>query len=405
MKYKNETPWKSDLYWTSNYNFKEEIRKDMELPERVIIHDATLRDGEQTPGVVFRKKEKIEIAKKLDEVGVNRIEAGMPAVSEEDAAAITEISKMNMKADIFSFVRASKTDIEKSAQCGVRGVVIEVPIGEPKLTMQFNWTWEDVLRKSIESINYARSLGMYVTYFPYDTTRSKESDLENLLTRLMQEAPPDSIGIVDTTGCCTPRAMAYLVKKVKALTGVTIEVHTHNDIGMGVASEMAAIEAGASVVHTSVNGLGERSGNAALEEVVVALRTLYGFETTIQFGKLKELSELVEKLSGFPVGVNKAVVGNGTFMRESGIGIDKVLHEPLAMFSLNPKFVGLEPCAVLGKKSGLASVELKLNQFGLTADKDQTSAILKEIKDLGLEKKALVTDEEFMSIYKKVMGK
>src|SRR5580693_5289646 len=261
--------FKEGQWWVSPYNFIPEVASTFQLPKKVEIHDATLRDGEQTPGVVFSVADKIAIAEKLDEVGVERIEAGMPAVSEQDFEAIKQISKLGLKAKIYTFARAMTADIDKAVECGAHGVIIEVPIGYPKLKYQFKWTWEDVLRKSVPVINYAKSHGLHAVYFPYDTTRAREEDLTNLLTRIMQEAPPDSIGVVDTMGCVLPEAMKYLVRLVKSLTNLPVEVHTHNDFGMAVATELAGVEAGAEVVHSCANGLGERTGNAALEELKI----------------------------------------------------------------------------------------------------------------------------------------
>jgi isopropylmalate/homocitrate/citramalate synthase len=185
-----------DKWWVSPYNFVDDVTGQFDLPEKVEIHDATLRDGEQTPGVVFRKDDKVRIAQKLDEVGVERIEAGMPAVSQEDFDAIKAISKLGLNAKIFTFARALPIDIDKAIDCGADGVIIEIPIGYPKLKYQFGWTWEDVLRKSIDCINYAREKNLYAVYFPYDTTRARDEDLTNLLTGIMAESPPDSIGVV-----------------------------------------------------------------------------------------------------------------------------------------------------------------------------------------------------------------
>jgi isopropylmalate/homocitrate/citramalate synthase len=200
----NDKYFRENEWWVSPYNFVPEVRNTFQLPKSVAIHDATLRDGEQTPGVVMSIKEKVEIAEKLDEIGVDRIEAGMPAVSEQDFEAIKQISKLGLKSKIYTFARAINADIDKAIECGCHGVIIEVPIGYPKLKYQFKWTWEDVLRKSVPVINYAKSRGMHVVYFPYDTTRALESDLSNVLTRIMQEAPPDSVGVVDTMGCILP---------------------------------------------------------------------------------------------------------------------------------------------------------------------------------------------------------
>jgi methanogen homocitrate synthase len=228
--YRKENDW-----WVSPFNVVPDVTSKMALPEKVEIHDATLRDGEQTPGIVFSVEDKIAIAEKLAEVGVERIEAGMPAVSEPDFEAIKRISKLGLKSKIFTFARAMNADMDKALECGAHGVIIEVPIGYPKLQWQFKWTWEDVLRKSVDAINYARKRGLYTVYFPYDTTRAREEDLTNLLTRLMQDAPPDSVGVVDTMGCALPEAIKYMVRLVKNLTGLPVEVHTHNDFGMAVA--------------------------------------------------------------------------------------------------------------------------------------------------------------------------
>ena len=178
-----ESHFEDGKWWVSPYNFVPEVRNQLLLPPKVQIHDATLRDGEQTPGVVFSIDDKIAISRKLDEIGVDRIEAGMPAVSAQDATAITEITKLGLKARIFTFARALKQDIDMALECGAHGVIIEVPIGYPKLTTQFGWTWKDVFEKSRDVINYARSNGLYAVFFPYDTTRARPDDLENLCLR------------------------------------------------------------------------------------------------------------------------------------------------------------------------------------------------------------------------------
>ncbi len=393
-KYLQENKW-----WVSPYNFTEEVTDEFSIPEKVEIHDATLRDGEQTPGVVFRKEDKIRIAQMLDEVGVERIEAGMPAVSDEDFQAIKEISKLGLKAKIFTFARALPVDIDKAIDCGADGVVIEIPIGYPKLKYQFGWTWKDVLRKSIDCINYARDKKMYTLFFPYDTTRAREEDLTNLLTHLMSEAPPDAVGVVDTMGCAMPEAIKYMVRKVKKLTGLPVEIHTHNDFGMGVATELAAVTAGASVVHSCINGLGERTGNAALEELMVGLHLLLGIETNYKFDRILSMCKLAEELSGVTPATNKPVIGVGNYTRESGIGIDLVMKTPLAMFATAPQFFGREGEVVLGKKSGKASVTYMLEKLGVKNVGDETVAeILKDVKAMGTEKRSLLTTDEFKNI-------
>jgi isopropylmalate/homocitrate/citramalate synthase len=399
-KYYRENEW-----WVSPYNFVPEVRGTFELPAKVAIHDATLRDGEQTPGVVFSVADKIAIAQKLDEIGVDRIEAGMPAVSEQDFEAIRQISKMGLKARIYTFARAINSDIDKALECGCHGVIVEVPIGYPKLKYQFKWTWEDVLKKSVGVINYAKSRGLHVVYFPYDTTRAREDDLRNLLSRVVLDSNPDSVGVVDTMGCALPEAIKYMVRLVKSLTKLPVEVHTHNDFGMAVATELAGVEAGAECVHSCANGLGERTGNAALEELIVALHVLYGYDTQYNLGKLPELGELVSRISRFEIAANKPILGERNFTRESGIGVDLVVKEPLAMFGTHPALTGRRGEVVLGKKSGKASITYNLEQMGVaSADDDAVGEMLRLVKEKGIEKRGLVTPEEFREIVDGVLA-
>jgi isopropylmalate/homocitrate/citramalate synthase len=397
---------RDDQWWVSPFNVTSDVRQSFSLPPRVQIHDATLRDGEQTPGVVFSVADKIAIAEMLAVVGVDRIEAGMPAVSDDDFAAIKQIAKLGLTARIYAFVRAITADIDKSLECGVHGVILEVPIGYPKLLWQFKWTWEDVLRKSVEVVRYAKAHDLEVVYFPYDTTRAREEDLTNLLTRMVQDAPPDSVGIVDTMGCVLPGAMKYLVRLVKRLTnGLPVEVHTHNDFGMAVATELAGVEAGAEVVHSSANGLGERTGNAALEELIVALHVLYGYETPYRLDRLPELGALVSRLSNAPIAVNKPILGAGNFTRESGIGVDLVLKKPLAMFGTHPALTGRCGEVVLGKKSGKASITCALEQLGVSGAGDEAvGEMLRLVKERSIARRGLVTREEFREIAQRVLA-
>ena len=401
-----ETHFEDGKWWVSPYNFVPEVRKDLILPPKVEIHDATLRDGEQTPGVVFSIDDKIRIASKMDEIGVDRIEAGMPAVSPQDAEAIKEISKLGLKSRIYTFARALKTDIDMALECGAHGVIIEVPIGYPKLVTQFGWTWEDVFKKSRDVINYAREQGLHAVFFPYDTTRARPEDLTSLCNAIMAESPPDAIGIVDTMGCATPEAIKYMVRWVKDMTGLPIEIHTHNDFGMGVATELAAVTAGAECVHSCGNGLGERTGNAALEELILGLDLLYGYELGYRLDKLPELGAMLSELSNVPIARNKPVLGHGNFIRESGIGIQYVMHDPLVMFGTHPALTGRTGEVVLGKKSGKASITYKMEALGLGALADEQAAeVLVRVKSKGIEKRDMLSDEEFRGIVEDVRAK
>lgn len=390
--------WIRDEWWTSEYNFRDEVRKGFNLPKRIQIHDATLRDGEQTPGVVFRKEEKIAIAKALDEVGVDRIEAGMPAVSSEDMEAMKAISSLGLKAKIMAFCRVMTSDIDKAVECGTWGVVLEIPSGLPRLKYQFNWSEDEIIRRSIEGINYAKKKGLYVCYFPYDTTRAEFTFIRRLVKEVTTNAEPDSIAIVDTTGCILPEAMRFLVSQVKSLTSLPIEVHNHNDFSLATANSLAAVEAGAEVVHVCVNGLGERTGNTSLEEVAVCLRTLLGVEIGVKLEKLHQLSQLVEKMSGIKLAVNKPVVGSNIFTRESGLGADIFKDNPRVAFAIHPNLVSREFQLVLGKKSGAPSIKVKLNEMGISATDEQIKSILNKVKLAGIAKKGLLSDSEFRDI-------
>ncbi len=392
-------------WWVSPFNLYAQVRNTYQLPPKVSIHDATLRDGEQTPGVVMTVADKVELAEKLAEVGVERIEAGMPAVSDMDFQAIKEIARLGLKSRVYTFARAMQADIDKALECGAHGVIIEVPIGFPKLKYQFKWTWEDVLRKSAPVIKYAKERGLHTVYFPYDTTRATEDDFRNVLTRIMEEAPPDSVGVVDTMGCILPEAMKFMVRLVKSVTNLPVEVHTHNDFGMAVATELAGVEAGAEVVHSCANGLGERTGNAALEELVVCLHVLYGYDQQYNLAKLPELGEVASRISRIPIAVNKPILGSRNFTRESGIGVDLVVKEPLAMFGTHPALTGRSGEVVLGKKSGKASITWNLEKMGITDyDDDAVAEMLKRVKDKGIEKRGLLTDEEFAAIVDGVLA-
>jgi len=397
-------PWETENWLTSPVNYWEEVRKNFTLPKKVLFHDATLRDGEQTPGVVFRKEEKVEIAKKLSELGVDRIEAGMPAVSEEDAQAIKDIVSLKLPAKTMVFSRAMPKDLDNAIECGVWGVVLEVPSGEARIKYQMGWTEDQVIERSVTAVKYAKDNGLFVNFFPYDTTRAKFSFLERLLSEVMEKGGPDSVSVIDTTGVALPSAIGALVRKVKSLVDVPVEVHTHNDFGLGVAGTLSAVENGAEVVHVCANGLGERCGNAALDEVAICLKALYGVETNIKYEKLYETAQLVQKLSAVQMAQNKPVVGRLPFCREIGLGMNVVLEHPTVLFPIKPEFVGQKIQMLLGKKSGKPSIQVKLDALGLSATDDQVAEMLQLVKAKGIEKKNTLSDDEFKVIADKVLN-
>ncbi|MDF2571525.1 MAG: 2-isopropylmalate synthase, partial [Sporomusa sp.] len=384
--------WQDEKWWVSPYNFTPEVLQQYKLPANVIIHDATLRDGEQTPGVVMSIEDKVEIAKMLDSIGVERIEAGMPAVSEADKQAISEISKLGLKSKIYTFARGKNEDIDMAVDCGADGVIIEMPTSVPKLKYQFpKWSEQDVIDISLNAVKYAKERGLEVVYFGYDTTRADLDFLFRLYDKIIEEGKPHGIGLVDTMGCLTPTATSWLVKKIKERYDVRVEIHTHNDYGMAVATSLAAIEAGAEVIHTCINGLGERTGNAALEPVLVALRTMYGIGKQYNLDQLKACSDRVEQISKVTKPVNQPFVGRNVYVRESGIGIDLVQERPLAMFAVSPELTGNKSGVVLGKKSGLRSIEVKLDNLGKEKpDETIMRNILNDVKNYSIEHCTLV---------------
>lgn len=396
--------WIGDGYWVSHYNFDPDAVANFHFPKEVQFHDVTLRDGEQTPGVVLRKNEKIAIARKLDEVGVHRIEAGMPVVSQEDFDAVKEIAHLGLSAKVTAFSRLVKEDIEMALKCDVEGIICEGPIGYPKLK-QFNWTYDQVIQRAVDAIDFAKKHGLWTAFFGVDGTRAEIPFFKRILKAVSEQAHPDSFVVVDTFGCATPEGFGKLVREIKSTVKEPLEVHTHNDFGLGVATSIAGVENGASVIHTSVNGIGERSGNASFEEVAMTLKYLYGQPVRFNFSKFKELSNLVQGFTRFLLAPNKAIVGERVFTREAGISIAGWMKYNLGSEAYLPDIVGNKHGVFLGKKSGMHSIEWKLRELGIRATEDQMNQMLAEVKRRSEEKKSNIEDAEFIGIVNAVLKK
>ena len=396
--------WVGKDSWVSHFDYDLETLSKFHFPKEVVFHDVTLRDGEQTPGVVLRRKEKVEIARKLDEVGVQRIEAGMPVVSQEDSDAVKEIAHLGLQAKVTAFSRVAKEDIDAALRCDVSGIICEAPVGIPKLK-QFNWTCDQVIEKAVDAIDYAKKHGLWAAFFGVDGTRADPAFLTRIFTEVSKRAHPDAFVVVDTFGCASPEAFGKLVAKVGEAVKEPLEVHTHDDFGLGVAVAIAGLQNGASVVHTSVNGIGERAGNACFEELAMSLKYLYGQPVNLKFSKLKALSELVQDLTRFPLAPNKPVVGERVFTREAGISVAGWMKYNLGSESYLPEVVGNEHGVFLGKKSGGHSIEWKLKELGLEANAEQIQEILSQVKKKAEEKKSNVEDAEFLAIVNSVVSK
>ena len=397
-------PWWSEDYLTSPLNFLPELRADFVLPKRLKLHDAMLRDGEQTPGVVLMPEHKLEIAKALDRLGVDRIEAGMPAVSEEDFQAVSLIDQAALRAQISGFVRAMDKDIDLCLKAGVKHVVVEIPCGYLRLKYQMGWTQDECIRRAVAAVGYAKKQGLEVCFFPFDATRAEFDFYIRLIRTVYQQCGPDSVAVVDTMGTAIPQAVAYMVRQVKQVAPVPIEVHSHNDFGMGVAGTLAALTAGAEVAHVCINGMGERTGNAALEEVAMAARIMYGMEVGIDFSLLPEVSALVQDLTGVRLDVLKPVVGENNYAREIGLGADMIRKQPRTIFPARTSFVGRTARVVLGKKTGALSIGMKLEELGLSASEEQIREMVERVKRLGTQRRRPVQDDEFREIHEQVVS-
>jgi len=406
----NMEPGQTENWFVSLYNFLDKVKKTDKTVGKLEFHDVTLRDGEQQAGIIFRKDDKIRIARKLDEVGVSRIEAGMPVVSKEDKLAVKAIANEGLSARIFAFSRCMKRDVDLALDCDVDGVMMEIPSSDHLLEHAYGWTLDKAVDLSVEATKYAEEHGLYVAFFTIDSTRAKFETFWNIIENVAKKGHMDSYVLVDTFGVCTPEATSYLVNEVKKRIDKPIEIHFHNDFGLGVINSIAGVLAGAEVVHTTINAIGERSGNAAFEEVAASLEMLYGIKTRINFNKLKELSKIVEDASQIKMPPQKPIVGDKIFTTESGIiagwwGRASKANRPLEVFPINPYFLGYDKVKiVLGKGSGGDSIIYKMNELGLKIPPEEKIVqILEDVKTLSEEKRRLLTDEEFKTILNKII--
>lgn len=382
--------------WVSELNARSEIRSPFSHSS-VRFYDTTLRDGEQTVGVTLSPQQKLEIARKLDELGVSRIEAGFPRVSPEDAEAIQLISKAGLKAELWGFSRAVKADVEELVRLGLRASVIEAPTSDIKLKA-YGISREEVLRRIVDAISFAKQNGIDVACFAVDGTRTELEFLKKVyLTAL--EAGATEIVVVDTIGACGPEAAEFLISEVRRWVGpdIALHWHGHNDFGMATACAVAAVRAGATWIQGTVNGMGERAGNADIGEIALALRCLYDVPVTLNLAKVREVSEVVQKQAGYTLEAWKPLVGDNLFMRESG-AVASQFHIPEAIEPYSSELVSARRRIVLGKKSGLDSVDLKAKELGLSVAPEQRAPILAEVKKRAIAKRGLLTDEEFRAI-------
>ncbi|MEM3062689.1 MAG: 2-isopropylmalate synthase [Nitrososphaerota archaeon] len=366
------------------------------------IFDTTLRDGEQTPGVSLTPEEKLIIAKQLDKLGVDVIEAGFPATSKGEIEAIKLIANENLKAEICALSRTTKSDIDSVIDCNIKSIHLFIATSDIHLKYKLEMTREQVLEKAIEAIDYSKAHGLTIEFSAEDATRTNIDFLKKFYETVCK-AGADRINVPDTVGIMTPKKFYDLILELKKVTDKPISVHCHNDFGMAVANSLAGIEAGATQIHVTINGLGERAGNAALEEIVANLEILYGYKTNIKTNLIYETSKLVSQLTGIYVQPNKAIVGENAFAHESGIHTHGVIKNPLTYEPIPPEFVGASRRIIVGKHAGSHGLKESLKNIGFDVSDEQLSEILKRVKDLG-DKGKKVTDADLQVITETVLG-
>ena len=372
---------------------------------RVRIFDTTLRDGEQSPGVALSPENKLNIAKKLDELGVDAIETGFPVISEGEQKAIKMITQANLSAELCGLARTNQQDIDAVVDCGLKYVHTFIATSDIHLQYKLHLSQDQALAKAVESVEYAKSRGLQVEFSAEDATRTDRGFLKKIFIAVTK-AGADRIDIPDTVGYSTPQYIAEITKDAIEATKLPISMHCHNDFGLAVANAISGIQAGAQCAHVTINGIGERAGNASLEELVMALQCLkfdQTWETGIKTKLLYETSKYVSKLAGMPVQPNKAIIGENAFGHESGIHTHGVLSNPLTYEPISPEIVGRNRWLRVGKHAGAHGVDAMLNEYGVQPDKNQLKKILEKVKAIGDQGKR-VTDVELLSIANEVMG-
>ena len=385
-----------EALWISELNHRDGVERKIAV-KSVKFYDTTLRDGEQSVGVVLTPRQKLEIARALDRLGVGRIEAGFPRVSADDAEAFGLIAKAGLKAEVWGFGRAVKADIDELLRLGACATVIETPTSAIKLKA-YGLSVEEAKRRAAEAIGYARKNGVRVAFFSVDGTRTELEVLRDFYKSAL-DAGAEELVVVDTIGACGPEAVEFLVRQVREWVGerVPLHFHGHNDFGLATACAIAAVRGGAEWIQGTINGMGERAGNADLGEVAMALSGLYGVPVELNLKKIREVSALVRRAAGHELEPWKPVVGENLFMRESG-AVASQFHIPEAIEPYSAELVGASRTIVLGKKSGIDSIAIKAKELGISLTTEQQQTVLAIVKRTGTEKRGLVSDEEFKEI-------
>ena len=367
--------------------------------KEIKIVDTTLRYGEQTAGVAFANHEKVTIAQTLSDMGIDQLEVGIPTMGGDEKATIKAICKRDLKASIMAWNRAVIADIEQSIDCGVDAVAISLSVSDIHIQHKLKKSREWVLENMYNAVTYAKKNGLYISVNGEDASRADINFLIEFIN-LAKEAGADRFRYCDTVGVMEPFTLRDTIEKIYKATNFDIEMHTHNDFGMATANAIAGIVGGANHIGVTVNGLGERAGNAALEEVIMALKFVYGYETNIDTTRFREISKYVSQASGRELPIWKAIVGTNMFRHESGIHADGALKDPKNYEAFDPSEVGLERQIVIGKHSGKAAIINKFREYEIELSNEDAESMLELVRQTSVRIKRNLFDKELVEIYK-----
>jgi len=392
----------SEQWWLSPYNDIPEVAKELiNLRKQIVFYDTTLRDGEQSIGVSIGSEDKVRIAKALADAGVDRIEAGFPSSTPDDKAAVIEIVKQVKNAEIWGFSRCNVGDLKTCVETGVKAVVCEISVSPAKMRAR-ELDEATVLTRIRDAIKFAKEQGLYCSFFAVDASRADLRFLKQAYEVAVKESRADEVVLVDTLGVATPEAMFYLTSQVKSWLKIPVAIHCHNDFGLASACSIAGLKAGADSVHVTVNGLGEKSGNADIADMALALTGLYRVKTNIKLDHLYPLSKMVAAVTKIPVSPLKSVVGDTVWVKETGSVVAQLMIYPPAVEGYAPEVVGRTRDIYLSKKSGKKSIEYALNQIGKTVAADKVDGLLAEVKRRGAKNRGIVTLDEFRGLVQEV---